>query len=229
MKKIILIIIVIFVTGCQAEVNINISENEVSENIKIYDLKENVFETGTNVKEEVNNNVVYFEHDYKHYDIEEFEENRYVGKNYKFTSDLNLLGSSISRLTTCYENIEVYKNSYMLNIKTSDEYRCGYIFGANDVVLNIISDLKVSKHNADKVEDNKYIWNINSNNYKNKPIKIYFELSNEENSEEQNQIENVKNIVAENEHWLNYILGVIGVVVIFIGVYVYIKIKNSNK
>ena len=234
MKKIILIFIAILLTGCKAEVNINISENELTEEIKIYDLKSNVFESGTEIKEDVNTNIIIFEHEYHHYNKEQFEENDYVGNIYTFTSDLSFLGSSISRLTTCYEEMEVIYNNDIFGINTSDEYRCGYMFGGTDVVLNVVSDLKLESSNADRIVENKLTWYINQDNYKNKKIIFKYQLpkqnvsKNNENDEIINN-ENKQNNEKVDSTYVKIIFYALSIVFLISVLVVYQKIKNSNK
>ena len=57
--------------------------------------------------------------------------------------------------------------------KSFDEYD-----NLDNLIINITSDYKLVKSNADEVHGKVYTWNINRDNYDTKKIKIIFEVDN---------------------------------------------------
>jgi len=94
-------------------------------------------------------------------------------------------------------------------------------FYMDNVVVNIKTDLKVSKNNADKVEGNTYTWIINKDNYSNKPINI--EIS--KLSTSQSILNNITN---ENYILSGGLVIIILVLVICVSV-IYIFMKRKHK
>lgn len=224
MKKIIMLLIISFLlTGCSTEVNLKINNEKVHEEIKIYDLKNNVYINNI-IREDVQSNLEAFEREYEFYTINEFEENGYVGKIYEY-NDEPTLWWEISHLRACYEDFNFKKTNTHISLNTSDEYRCGYLFGANNVKLVVESDLNLVSSNADKVEGNKLIWNINEDNYKNKRIQFSYKIADEDSIINKNETK----IEESRNDFIKYILISLGIISLIIGGIIFIKVKNSNK
>lgn len=175
MKKMLLLFFILLLTGCSTEVRIVIDEENVSETINIFGLKSEIYQNET-LNEDIKTNIEVFEREYEFYDVDEFENKNNVGKTYKLSESLELW-AELTHLRPCYEKFQLSKTSTNISLETSEEYRCGYLFGANDVILIIESDLELVSSNADRVEDNKLIWNINDDNYQNKSINFNFKTT----------------------------------------------------
>lgn len=216
MKKIILFLMCILLTGCSTEVVLKIDEEKVSETIKISKLKSDAYLNGT-LKEDIKFGLQVFEREYEYYKIEEFEENEYVGKTYKLSENIELW-SEISHVRPCYEKFDLQKTENNISLTTSDEYRCGYLFGANDVTLIVESDLHLVSSNADKVDGKKLIWNINESNYKNKSISFNYKILTEDE----------KKTIMYNKISV-FILPIVILIGLVIGFTIFKKNKESNK
>ena len=213
MKKLFLLFSLFFiVTGCSTEVTLKIDSEKVSEKIKIYELKDKAYSNGE-LNDDIKSNIKAFEREYEFYDMNEFEELDYIVKTYELSEDIELWGE-LSHLRPCYEKFKLSKTNTNISLETSEEYRCGYLFGANDVLLTIESDLELVSSNADRVNGNKLIWNINSSNYKNKSIKFDYKIISS----------------SKDSSSLEYILYLI-IICLGIGVFFFIRKKNneSNK
>lgn len=224
MKKILILIIMCFIlTGCSTEVNLKIDSENVFEQIKIYDLKSNVYINNI-IKEDIQSNLEAFEREYEFYTIKEFEENGYVGKTYDFNESIDLWWE-MSHIRACYDSVDLRKTTTHISLTTSNEYRCGYLFGANDVKLIIDSDLTVNSSNADEIVGNKLIWNITSSNYKNKNIEVSYKLI---DSKETIKVNEEQEEESSNQY-IKYVLLSLGIIILIVGIIIFIKIKNSNK
>jgi len=175
MKKMLLLFFILLLSGCSTEVRIVIDKENVSETINIFGLKSEIYQNET-LNEDIKTNIEVFEREYEFYDVDEFENKNNVGKTYKLSESLELW-AELTHLRPCYEKFQLSKTSTNISLETSEEYRCGYLFGANDVILIIESDLELISSNADRVEGNKLIWNINEDNYQNKSINFNFKTT----------------------------------------------------
>lgn len=225
MKKILILFMICFsLTGCNTKVNLKIDEKKAYEKITIYDLKTNIYSNNI-LDEEVQSNLDAFEMEYEYYDIKEFENNGNIGKTYELSENLELWWE-LSHVRPCYEMFDFRKTNTHISLNTSDEYRCGYLYGANDVTVVVESDLTVESSNADKVDGNKLIWNINNDNYKNKSIKFSYKLL--EDDEIINN-ENEQNNEKVDSTYVKIIFYALSIVFLISVLVIYQKIKNSNK
>ena len=213
MKKVLLLfVLILLVSGCSTEVTLRIDAEKVNEKIKIYELKSNVYSNNV-LDENIKSNMEAFEREYEYYDMNEYEELDYIVKTYELFENIELW-SGLSHLRPCYESFELSKTDTNISLDTSDEYRCGYLFGANDVLLTVESDLKLISSNADRVDGNKLIWNINSNNYKNKSISFNYQITDSNSSK-------------MNDKYLTYIL-LIFAAILGVGTFMFIRKRNNE-
>lgn len=212
-KKLLLCVICLILSGCTTEVTLKIDSEKVTETIKVFEVKDKVYFNG-DLDENIRSNLEVFEREYEFYDMNEYQNEDYVGKTYELTENLELW-SELSHIRPCYETFKLEKTDTNITLNTSEEYRCGYLFGANDVTFVVESDLELISSNADKVEDNKLIWNIDNNNYKNKSISFNY------------KIDSTKEMNLQN--YIIYILFAIFSLGIIIFVFIKTKNKKSNE
>ena len=213
MKKLLLVFcFVLLLSGCSTEVNLVIDEDKVKETIKIFGLKSDIYINNI-LDENVNSNIEDFEREYEFYDMNEFEDSDYIGKTYQLSVETELW-PELSHLRPCYEKFDFNKTSTEISLITSDEYRCGYLFGANDVTLVIESDLELISSNADSINGNKLVWNINQDNYMNKSINFSY------------KIDSSKKGILDSQYLVYLIVAVVAIVVLFL---IRKKNKENNK
>lgn len=221
MKKIIFVLfITIFITGCTVEYNLNIDENQISENININiedisALPEDSYEQLTYPQ-----NKVYFkENQYYAVDYTEEDNNLYSSFNYVHEID-KFNGATV--LDLCYPNRTIENTQNEIRISTTGSFACAFTeFGADIsyAQINITTKLKVTESNADEVNNNTYTWNIDKTNYTNKPINIVIEKNNKTTDSKVNN--------ASTELFI--ILGSITALLIVIGLYMKFKTTKNNK
>lgn len=172
-KIIILLVSCLLLAGCTVDYKLKVNKDTMSEDITISVPKEILGSEGKNILKNEKNTVfdnsdIFYDSDYK-----ENNQNILVNYNYKY-DDLTSIGSS-KFLDWCYTDKRVSENNGILTISTNGTFKCLDHFGnvkidKADVIIE--TDLKVLETNADEVKDNQYIWNINFENYTNKPIFI---------------------------------------------------------
>ncbi len=231
MKKIILLVCFIFLTGCKAEYSIIYEDNNLSESLNVVSsFNDNNFKSLVN--EYYNNSLFIVDYNIETGDMSNDEIiNKYSIYN-KFI--INKDGIYGLKLNYSYNVINDYKKSFIVhslfdNFIINDNFFKAYdikdiFLNYNDleeIVISFKTDKKVESSNADKVENDILYWNINKNNYKDKVINITFDNS------ESNEVNKVLNNNSENIIYI--ILGVLGIGILISVLVIYEKVKKSNK
>lgn len=176
MKKIFLVLLMLLLTGCSANVDVNIHKDySVTEKISILDNKENIDvenssyeQYASDFKEFVTQN--YNLYGYKYYNA--FSDNVISGtatKNYNNICDYFKNSPSI---TNFFDDVScVHKSGYYNIIASSNYFKCDNNCVEKPDIDNISLSLtilpKVIESNASEENGNKYVWRF-SNNTNNK-------------------------------------------------------------
>lgn len=185
-KIIILIGLVLVLCGCDAEVNIKVSKNDIEETIKITDYTSNY--SSENVLLSTYRNyipafasevIVDTEGDIKKNNVEYYSKDKLSLNNgylftYKYKFEFNDYYRSTS-VKNAYRSAFIQHDRKEKNIILStDSSGCMYFQQyktLNSIKVNITSTYKVLESNADSVNGNVYTWNLSRNNNKNIYIK----------------------------------------------------------
>jgi PBP1b-binding outer membrane lipoprotein LpoB len=218
MKKniIILIISILFLTGCTSEYTLEFSNKKIKENITVDILDSDIPNQNTQQVAEVDDSITPFiEND--QYPFMDNTEKKYIKKvtsidggkrvNLKYTYSHNDFKNS-KTYNMCFEkkSFNELRKGYSLNF--SGKFYCRY---TDEVAIKIKTNNVVINHNADKVEGNTYIWYINSKNVDD--VNISMELSNK---------------VTYSKYIIYGILGIVAVVLLFAGLKIYEIIKTRD-
>lgn len=187
-RKYIILFLIIILTGCSSEYNIEFSNNKIKENIKVdilnsdilpkYDVK--TYGSTDKATSFINND------QYPFFGNEDIIYNKKVDKsgnvthvelNYEYTHDEYLNSTAYK---SCFENSELVTNKKNYNLNFYGSFYCLY---GDELVINIKSNNEVISNNADKVNGNVYTWIINKDNVDNVNIQmkiskhtIYFKM-----------------------------------------------------
>ncbi len=226
MKKIIILMLFIILTGCNAKYNLEYIDGEFKEDLNILNGKSKEL-NGIPIDEYLNYNISinYLDdqeelalnenlNKYKFYNKSLIDDgsNYGINLNYKF-SQSEISDSFIMHIlfNSIIINNSKLKFSDINNVFTNYE-------DLKNIEISFKTDKIVENSNADKVEDDVYYWFINKNNYKDKEIEILF---NEE--ETRAKFEKINNIKYE-------VVILILLLVLIIAVFIfYIKFKKANK
>lgn len=172
MKKIILLITIILLTGCTATYDINIKKDSVYDSIKIYTDNKIVKNATDDETMKFSEKLGEWERGYEYYKREIYTTDKITGYNYTYDFKYDEY-DAMSQIRKCYEDFEFKYENNTITIKTSDEFLCrNYYRDVNKLELNITSEYKIINSNADTKSENIHTWNIDNTNYKNKPINI---------------------------------------------------------
>ncbi len=227
-KKIVLILIIILLSGCSVEYNLTINEDS-SVNEKVV-AKENTNRMKINTGLSEDQSVNYL---YKMFDR--------TGLNTQI-STINKDGMTISTVTGSYSSLDKYSKNFTSDLfkeadvkkegniitltfdqsmKLSSDSSRGLVY--DDVVVNITVPFKVIEHNADTYKRNTYIWKIGKDQ-KLKQIKIKYDKSDLISAKEV-KLGNFKFNIRYSYMVIGAFLLVVGIIVLI----VYINNKKNNK
>lgn len=232
MKKVILLVIaVLFMTGCTATANITIDKNNVKEEYIIYGSSSDY----SKIKENATYPTpLYYDADLKnpysttgekesgidYYNSRADDTKRQVIVTGNFPLSEHTKSSAIRNCFEYYNIAESEDNSNAITFATSKGLTCEF----NNFSVNVKTPYKVIYNNADKInnDDNIYTWEFNNKNSQSKGINITIdygqkynetEKSNQDDSNKTNDNKNIK----EPESKKNNVLSIILVIVILSG------------
>jgi len=216
MKKILILICLLFLTGCSVNYEITLKNNKIKERLTIIETDQSLFDVrndaGWTLREsfEMLINEEKDEFSVEDYSIKSLNTDNQLGLEYYSDSSKTLINSSI--INQCYTNPTIEINDNIVSFYSGNEFTC-YEYYDNLETINIVlnTNYKVISSNADSVEDNKYMWTITEDGNKN--IEISYEQ-----------------YVSKSSKATTIIL-IVGLVVIgsVVGYYIYNKCKKENK
>lgn len=235
MKKILLLLSFIILSGCTAEYNLEYVDNTLKEEFVIeadsYEYcGEYLCSNYINSYYNTNISINYLDNE------EELASNDDLSKYTFYNKSLiNSSGKYGMILEYDFDDQAKYSTSYISrklfnNVIVNDEkiyaYDINNIFEnyiyLSEIVVSFSTDKFVSSTNCDEEKDNKYFWYINKNNYQGKVISIQFDV---ETNEENTMVKN--GYLTWNS--VKYIFLILLVIVLVIILIIYEKVRKSNK
>lgn len=183
MKKIIIFLLFILLTGCSATYELDINSafsekiNVSGDNQKIYNMYKNSKTLSLySESQSINYSVDEIETD-SIYEIKDLSKQNAFSLQYSYDFDVTNYSDSVA-INTCYERINVITKDNIVSIITNDKFNCFEIYPELESVEVIInSRFEVTQSNSDSVKGNKYIWNITKENSNKKPIIFQYDKS----------------------------------------------------
>lgn len=233
-KLIILVIALLFLSGCEIKYDLVITDKEeIKENIYVYIPNENIAEYNMSVPEFLDyySNVYLENEGYENFEVTSKEgknvsyikatrnyssldeyKNSYSFKNLFNTAVIERVGNYVSFTTSENMFLQSIKNNELVEMSEADK----------TYEINIKFYNEVANHNADKVDEknNIYTWNINKNTTKDK---IYFKIGPKVRYDVK-----IMDYIQNNLTTL-IVIGSIFVLIIVTSIYFYIKVKKSNE
>ena len=215
MKKLLILILLLFITGCDAEYTLKYEDNVFSDSIEVFDYYNPVDENSED------KDLSYFVNKKQYYDIdglnpykvnyEEISENYY---DLKYTATFDKVSYEFSSvLNNCVQYHDFVEDEEKIYIMSYGEYYCEYF---DKLKISLITDKKVTYSNADEEKNGKHIWYF-------KPyesINIEFEIDKNEDN-------------PKNYSFILYAVIMIVIVIvlslIILGFKIYKKLKNNQE
>jgi len=259
MKKCLLLVLVLILSGCTLEYNLVIDESTFEEVITINEndstkLNSPVAEgTTMTYKNRVdwlvttpiyvykNSNVSPYEEDgiidgVKYYEKQKIVTGEEYGVSLITNGEIDEI-NDLRSLSHCYEIARVLNNKDEYVISTSFKNMCFENYPLLDeLTINITTDMKVTSNNADSVSGNTYTWKITRANYDNKSISLAMQSirdynQDKYNEEQEEKREEQRKKIEKQKNTTLKILGVVGIafLVIVLGLGIVIFIKNQKE
>lgn len=196
-NKSLFIIILILITGCSVEYNLNIDSSFSEHTVYIPESSEKMID-GTQYRLPAlfsesrltydNSNLK----EIKYYNIKTLKDNKF---SFNFVYDDNQLNDS-NIANSCYQFFSVDAKENEVSILTGNKFYCFDVYEELDsVTININSNYKVIQSNADKIVGKKHTWYITRENASNKPIIFVYDKSKKNMTIMQYLIDNVPLVV----------------------------------
>ena len=196
-NKSLFIIILILITGCSVEYNLNIDSSFSEHTDYIPESSEEMID-GTQYRLPAlfsesrltydNSNLK----EIKYYNIKTLKDNKF---SFNFVYDDNQLNDS-NIANSCYQFFSVDAKENEVSILTGNKFYCFDVYEELDsVTININSNYKVIQSNADKIVGKKHTWYITRENASNKPIIFVYDKSKKNMTIMQYLIDNVPLVV----------------------------------
>ena len=236
-KTLILLILILFTTGCTCEYNLNIVGNNYSETVTINaDNEEELSQFNVDWKiptDEEEYNIGLKEGVTPTYQSELYDYkllNNTLTFSHNFDSDSITKSSAVSN---CYDMLTVKEYKTALIISTSTKLNCfDYYPELNRITVVIGVDKDVLSHNADYVNGGKYIWYLDKSNVDRKPINMTIDNKPKEAEETPNnktQNKQKDKDIKDAPDYTMYIFSGILLIVMLSAYYLYNKMKNKNE
>lgn len=224
-KNILIIVLALILTGCTAEYTLTIDKGVYNEEVNITgESNDEISSFSKNWMIAVDKDTYSLQGDP---DTTAAPDNTYdykiSGNNLTFSHDFNV--SSInesSAISNCYDVIRITPYDGDIIISTDKNVKCFEKYPTlNSLKINIVTDKEVLSNNADSVDGNKYIWNLNRND-SNKAINMT--MKNDNTSSEPS----INNKSDGKRDYSLYIFCGILLICFFIGYLIFNKIKKDG-
>ena len=218
MKKVILFVCLILLTGCSVEYNLEFDDLEFKENVVL-----NVEKTSDNSMlienlKTIEPYAIIDKNSDSKYDkkINNFGNKFTASFSYKYLIDDYKRSKLFS---SCYDTYGIFTDEDYIYISTEGAFNCmeyDYV-PVDEVIIKFKTKYVVVDSNADEINDDTFIWTINSDNANDKPISIIMDRN-----------KKVDNINTNNDH---IFLGICVIIVVVIVLFLVFRImsKRSDK
>lgn len=237
-KKILLLVLLVFMTGCSAEYNIEIYNNEVREDMEFVSTNSSIWDSivlyGSTYRDLLDDSINYpypafystvvDENDTVRLDGVEYYDNKLISdpdklgqklKYHKFTLE-NFSDSSI--VNNCYQYFNVIEDGDNIVLSTSLKNLCFYEYPIlENITINLKTNHKVVSSNANIVDGYHYTWNIDKDNKDDAAIQITIKKD--------EYVFNYENELVKKVMFFVLIIGII----LGVGGICYFYFKNRNE
>ena len=234
-KKIyILLIILLFTTGCTCQYNLKIDGNTYQEELTLNaSTREELNQFNNNWQIPIDKDIYFCGDEDTNVSKEsELYKTQLTGNRLTFSHEFNRSDFQNSTAAAiCYDKLTVSNYSNSTVISTSKIAQCFENYNSlSNLVINITVDRPVKSNNADSVSGNTYTWNINRNNASNKPVNLVLGASenNDYVTPAPSSSDNSTNIEPTRDYSM-YIFSAILLLVFLIGYAIYKKMKNKEE
>lgn len=222
MKKIILILFIILLTGCQIKYKLNFEDENLIENIDI--------ELPANEERKISDIKTYeaystFDNSFKTlYEVKYTEGKDKFNANYQYTYNFDEFRHALY-INNCFDafSFVTSENNYILS--TSKGFNCMFVNynKVDKVEITITTNHVVVENNADEVKDDKLIWKIDDDNASDKSIYVKFG-----EVRQLNLFEKIMKFIKQNLFAFIVLISLFGLITLGIIIIIFIGKKNNE-
>ena len=166
MKKIIILLFTIILTGCEASYELEIKDNKLHETIQFTNPMDST--QRKEIKDFLNTDGYVFTNDEtltQKYNITQLSNGYKLNYTYNENEFIN-----VALLNNCFDSFQYNATDKFIAIKAQGRFLC--LYNVPNLKVKIKTDYEVSKQNADQHENGYYIWNINTMTKENMDIQF---------------------------------------------------------
>lgn len=235
-KFLILISIVFLISGCDITYNLDIYNGKFSENIKIIENDKSKWNSNvsTTTAQELYNSykakpipISSYSpmipgtneklNDVLYYNVNDLTNQKRIGMEYNYDMTQSQFNDSYF-VRYAYNRFLVATIKDNITISTGEKLKLFEQYNnLENVTINITTNHKVIKHNADKVDGDTYIWKVNRENADDKSL--YFEVDEDAVAE------------SESSDWLKVIgtIIIVMIIILVVGYFGYLYLKRRHQ
>ena len=198
-KYFVLCLLLLLLTGCKFEYNLNITSDSIEEDNIAYirgASKDNVEEEVYKIVEKYSGPT----NELGMYNSSIVNKNGLFGVDFSASYNYNSYQNSPS-FSLCYDSYKIVNDNsaHSIIISTNGDFKCFDMFDELDeLTINVTTDYNVISSNADSVNNDIYTWYIRRENAKNKFINIRISTVNENSNNGSNKSDNNGNNRSDN-------------------------------
>lgn len=222
MKKIILILFIILLTGCQIKYQLNFEDENLIESINI--------ELPSNEERKINDIKKYeaystFDNSFKTlYETKYTEEKNSFTANYQYTYNFDEFRHALY-INNCFDAFSFVTSGNNYILSTSKGFNCMFVDynKVDSVEITITTNHVVVENNADEVINDKLIWKINDDNATDKNIYVKFG-----EVRQLNLFEKIMKFIKQNLFAFIVLISLFGLITLGIIIIIFIGKKNNE-
>lgn len=235
-KKIFVLLILLFTTGCSCEYSLTIDGNNYKENIVLSSDNSNEISSFNNKWVIPSNKDEYIELSESDSEVDNYSNiYDYNLSNNKLSFNYDFSKSNYSNSTAvfkCYNKLSIIDYDLTTIISTNEKNDCFNKYPTlSSIKVTIFVDRDVISSNADMVNGNTYVWNINKSNANNKSINLVLdnnsELIDSKDDDNKDEDKNINNRFSLDNYIL-YIFLFVVVLIIYFGYRWFMEFKEKN-
>lgn len=196
MKKIYILFLIIFLTGCSAKYNLTIDNKHIIEEVNINIPKD--YYSYDEIEPRISNDIFIYDGLKDKYEMTRKNNSYDYITNYKFEHDIDNYSKSYF-LGKCYPYNFIKNTDDTFSFAANSPFKCINMDNdeyMDEVEINIKTDLTVLDNNADEVNGNTYTWLIDYDNYETKSVFIKIQKEKKENDKIKENISQIIIVIA---------------------------------
>ena len=233
-KKIILVVCLFILTGCNVQYNITINKDSINDYIEFNSENDkdnysiNMYQMPVNsyINDPISDEIVQKLPGVEYYNMNKILDDNYYKMTLNYLFPLNKYQDNYI-INHAINGMIMTNEKGIISIYTGDKIQAfNYYEFLNNLTIsiNVSNDFEIIENNADLINENNLIWYVNRNNFQNKPINIVLKDKNYK-EEDKKPISNANQNNTNKQNGLLVALSLFLSFVLFLGFIIFLKRK----